>query len=78
MKICKDVVLANDFDFYGGAVYTALHLTDKEIETIFKMLDEDDQVMSDTELNDIFWFERDWIAEALGYTDWEELLTDRD
>ena len=33
---------------------------------------------SETDVNDIFWFERDWIAEALGYSDYDELLKDRE
>jgi hypothetical protein len=28
--------------------------------------------MTATELNDIFWFEKDFIAESLGYDSWEE------
>ena len=27
--------------------------------------------MTETQLNDILWFETDWIAEMLGFTDWE-------
>lgn len=34
--------------------------------------------MSDTEINDIFWFEEDFIAETLGYNDFEELMNDRE
>jgi hypothetical protein len=33
---------------------------------------------SDTELNDFFWFERDTIAEWLGYEDYDELIRDRE
>ena len=33
--------------------------------------------MEDVELNDFFWFERDTIAEWLGYEDYDELMKDR-
>lgn len=28
-------------------------------------------VPTETEINDILWFERDWIAQELGYADWD-------
>lgn len=31
---------------------------------------------TDTELNDFLWFERDFIAELLGFSDWEALEND--
>ena len=30
------------------------------------------QMPTDTDINDVLWFERDMIAEWLGYRDWEE------
>jgi hypothetical protein len=33
--------------------------------------------MTDTDLNDFFWFERDTIAEWLGYDNYDELMHDR-
>lgn len=36
------------------------------IETVFF-----DQDVTDEDINDFLWFERDTIAEHLGYTDWE-------
>ena len=30
-----------------------------------------DSIPTDTDINDILWFERDWIAEGLGYRDWD-------
>lgn len=29
--------------------------------------------LEETALNDVLWFERDWIAELLGFTSWEHL-----
>lgn len=77
MRIYKDITSANDFRFWGGAVNTTLNLTKKEIETIFKILDEDEQAMSEVRLNNLFWLQRGWIAEILGYTNWDELLANR-
>ena len=37
-----------------------------------------DELPTDTEINDFFWFERDTIAEWLGYEDWEDLENNRD
>lgn len=31
-----------------------------------------DECPTDTQVNDFLWFERDMIAEHLGYKDWEE------
>lgn len=32
-----------------------------------------EELPTETEINDILWFERDWLAEMLGYTDWDNL-----
>ena len=34
---------------------------------------ETDNTPSDTEINDLFWFEEDFIAELLGFDNWEAL-----
>lgn len=78
MKVYKEVCSANDFDFWGGAKDTVKYLTDDEIETIFSMLeDSGDDEMSETEVNDFFWFEDDTIAEWLGWSDFETLMKAR-
>lgn len=66
-----------DFDFWSGAIDTVNELSAKELETIeaeFEQLYPDG--MTDTEINDIFWFEQDWIAKLLGYECWEHLEAD--
>lgn len=76
MRIYSDDSLQN-FNFWSGAVRTANELTGRELDTIeaeLEMLNPDG--MSDTEVNDIFWFEQDWIAEMLGYECWEALEAD--
>ena len=64
----------NDFEFWSGAADTIEELTSDEIDQIESMLEEDYDEMSETDINDFFWFERDTIAEWLGYSDFEELM----
>lgn len=74
MKIYTEQNLTN-FEFWSGAKDTVKYLTDEELESIEKTLEEQyPDGMSETELNDFFWFEDDLIAEWLGYEDFEELM----
>lgn len=76
MKMWKEESLTA-FDFWAGAKDTIEELTFDEIEQIEAMLEELDtegEGMSETEINDFFWFERDTIAEWLGYNDFEEIM----
>lgn len=76
MKIYTETGL-NYFNFWSGARDTVEELTSDEIEEIEAMLEEldvDGEGMSDTEINDFFWFERDTIAEWLGYNDFDEII----
>ena len=34
----------------------------------------EDDIMTETELNDFFWFKRDTIAEWLGYENFDEIM----
>ena len=43
-----------------------------EVERVIEELFYDGEVPTETKINDILWFERDWIAEQLGYADWDE------
>lgn len=74
MKIYSEKLL-RDFDFWSGAVDTVDYLTCEELDTIEEMLEElNPDGMSETEVNDFFWFEDDTIAEWLGYGDFEEIM----
>jgi hypothetical protein len=74
MKIYSEKSLRN-FDFWSGAKDTVKYLTTEELEQIETILEDSyPDGMSDTELNDFFWFEDDTIAEWLGYEDFEELM----
>lgn len=77
MKIYKEVC-GDDFEFWSGGYETAKYLTDDEIISVFSALESEyPDGMTETEVNDIFWFEEDWIARFLGYSDWDELIQDR-
>lgn len=74
MKIYKEENL-RDFEFWSGARDTVKYLTDEELDTIESMLEDIyPDGMDETEINDLFWFEDDYIAEMLGYNDFEELM----
>lgn len=83
MKVYEDID-AQDFrdKAWSGAADTLADLTDEQVETVMQMLEESQPLNSDgepiamslTELNDFFWFERDTIAEWLGYSSYEQLM----
>lgn len=83
MKVYEDIDAQEFRDrAWSGAADTLDDLTDEQVELIMQYL-EDGQVldsdgnpmmMSLTELNDFFWFERDTIAEWLGYSSYEQLM----
>jgi hypothetical protein len=70
----------NEFNIYdelwSGGRSTLDDLTVSEVAEILEMVEDCNcgNSMSITELNDFFWFERDIIAEWLGYEDYEELM----
>lgn len=74
MIVTKEVFSKNDFDFWGGARDTVKYLTDKEVETIFGMLNNIEIEMTETDLNNFFWFENDIIADWLGYNSFDEIM----
>ena len=77
MKIYTEDSLSN-FNAWSGAVDTLDTLVEKnlvdELEAELEELYPDG--LSDTELNDILWFENDWIAQLVGFADWEDLERD--
>ena len=77
MKIYKETSIT-EFEFWSGAKQTAELLTAEELETIESILEDSyPDGIGETELNDIFWFEDDMIAEWLGYEDFETLYKER-
>ena len=74
MTITTEKSLRN-FEFWGGALATVKYLTDEELDTIEGILEElNPDGLSDTEINDTFWFGDDEIAYWLGYDSFEEIM----
>tara|TARA_R110002012_G_C11258398_1_gene567735 strand:+ start:16 stop:234 length:219 start_codon:yes stop_codon:yes gene_type:complete len=68
MKIVNDNLSLRNFDAWAGAKDTKELIIDNNKEDDFEFLMEDlyPDGMTDTQLNDILWFEEDWICEMLG------------
>lgn len=78
MELKHDVPLRN-FEFWSGAEQRARHLTWEQLDRIeFELEELYPDGMTDTQVNDLFWFEEDFIASLLGYSDWEELVEDEE
>ena len=74
MRIYREIPLT-EFEFWAGGKDTVEELTDSELEQIEQILEEIyPEGMSEFEVNDLFWFERDLIAEWLGYEDFDEIM----
>jgi len=74
MKIWKEMPLTH-FEFWAGGKDTVEDLTDSELEQIEQILEHIyPEGLSEGELNDLFWFERDLIAEWLGYENFDEII----
>lgn len=74
MKVITETTL-KDFTFWGGAIDRVNCLTDEELDTIETILEECyPEGMTQTDINDFFWFEEDTIAEWLGYESFDEIL----
>ena len=64
IKTEKDLT---NFDFWSGAVLLANRLTYIELKQITKQLEEFyPEGMTDTQINDLFWFDEDFICEIIG------------
>lgn len=70
MRIYTDSSLCS-FDFWGGATYLASRLTDSELDRVDTELNEIyPDGMEAVQINDLFWFEPEFICELIGLT-WE-------
>lgn len=77
LKVYKEIDLC-DFEFWGGAKDVAEYLEDDDFDIIENYLvDSGDEYITETEINDFVWFEDDYIAELLGYDDFEDLMEQR-
>jgi hypothetical protein len=74
MKIYREIPLT-EFEFWAGGKQTVEELTEDELNQIEEILEEIyPEGMDETHVNDFFWFERDLIAEWLGYEDFDEIM----
>ena len=74
MRVYKEIPLT-EFEFWAGAKDTVKYLTDFELKEIEQILEDlFPESLSETDINDIFWFEQDLIAEWLGYEDFDEIM----
>ena len=73
MTIKTETNLRN-FEAWSGAVDTKKIILDAGLEEEFEMLIDElyPEGLTDTELNDILWFDPDWILEALDIKEEEE------
>ena len=63
---------------WSGAKDTVEELTDDEFEQVMSILENDyftEGSPTMTTINDILWFERDTIAEWLGYKDFDAIIS---
>lgn len=77
MKIYEEKSLSN-FEFWSGGRDRAKYLTEEEFDTVESILEECYQDgLSETAINDLFWFDFDAVAEWLGYEDEEDFFNQR-
>lgn len=78
MTVKKEIAL-KDFEFWSGGADTAKYLSDEEFDIIEVQADEIFPDGADeTDINYFFWFEDDFIAELLGYNNFEEIMNRND
>lgn len=73
MKVTKEISL-EDFEWWSGAKDTADKITEagawEELESILEELYPEG--IDETSLNDLLWFDDEWIFETLGISSGEE------
>lgn len=70
MKICYDIPLRN-FEFWSGGKDNASRLTGAELDSLENFFDEAsvNEIVTDTFINDMFWFEFPFLLEYIGLTE---------
>ena len=73
MKIYEEKGIRN-FDVWGGAIYTKDKILEHHKEDEFDSLIEElyPDGIEDTQLNDILWFDDEWVFECLNITEDED------
>lgn len=75
MKYVVEESLYN-FNAWSGGKDTKDKLTYDQLDRVEDLIGEmfsDDNPPTATQINDFLWFERDFIAQHLGFSDWEHL-----
>lgn len=78
--IVHEEISLKEFPFWGPAETTIQYLTDKDFEMLESELEYDTRSnigINKTDLNDLFAYDNDYIANILGYDDFEQLVEDR-
>lgn len=64
----------SQFEFWSGAKERTDHLTVEQLDRLDGLLPEIlGENPTDTAINDLFWFEDDYIARLLGFKNWKAL-----
>ena len=73
MTIIEEKTLL-DFEAWSGAVETQKRIIEAGLEEEFENLINEcyPEGITSTQLNDILWFDSEWVCEALGMTEEEE------
>ena len=79
MLIVEERALS-EFKAWSGAVETQERILEAGLEEDFERLIDDcyPEGISSTQLNDLLWFDSEWIYESLGMTEEEEEEEDED
>ena len=76
MRVCEEISFNDLFNrCWSGAIDTLETIQENDKEDMFmQMLEENycDEVPTLTEINDLLWFDSDWIFESLGISEEEE------
>lgn len=74
MKIINDCATLQNFEAWSGAKETKQTILDNDKEKEFENLIDElyPDGITDTQLNDLLWFESEWIFESLGITEQED------
>ena len=73
MRIVTEESLRN-FQFWSGAKNFAEKLTCEELDTIESILEDDGSDYTETQINDLFWFDSDVVCEWIG-VDYDEVMS---
>lgn len=69
----------SQFEFWSGAKERTDHLTTDQLDRLDNLMPEVlGENPTDTVINDLFWFEEDYIAQLLGFNSFEALVRHND